>query len=124
MAKRDFDHYLVQVQLQYLEMKQDLADFEEAFRDGFITEDKLTEVKITVAQLEANYQRLLYVDYLLEQPKTKVRKKWFRRKPVNQKLENYFDEHNATSEKVIGENQTLLDQLRQHLNELTTADKA
>ena len=32
MAIKDFKQYLVQVQLQYLEMKQDLTDFEEALK--------------------------------------------------------------------------------------------
>lgn len=119
MAVQDFRTYLAQVQLQYLEMKQDLADFEEAFRSGFITEDRLAEVKATVSQLEINYQRLLYVAYLLELPKSKVGKKWFNRRPKHRGIAEYFETNQASSEKVLSENKNLLESLRQQLEELT-----
>ena len=61
MAVKDVKEYYYKMFAQYLEMKNDLADFEEALKNGFITEEKLAEVKDTVNSLELNYQRLLYV---------------------------------------------------------------
>ncbi len=118
MAVKDFKQYLTQVQLQYLEMKDDLADFEEALKNGFITEDKLAEVKDTVASLELNYQRLLYVAYLLELPRRNSKKVKSKNSPQNQKLNTYFEENLASSSKVIDENTSLLTQLRRQLKNL------
>ena len=118
MAVKDFKQYLVQVQTQNLEMKNDLADFEEALKNGFITEEKLAEVKDTVNSLELNYQRLLYVAYLLELPRRESKKVKAKNSPQNQKLVAYFEENSASSNKVIDENTSLLTQLRQQLKKL------
>ena len=74
MAVRDFRQYLGTVQRQYLEMKADLKDFEQALKDGFITEEKLQEVIEDVNKIETNYNRLLYVAYLLELPNRNEKK--------------------------------------------------
>lgn len=119
MALKDFKQYLVHVQGQYLEMKQDLADFEQAFKDGYITEDKLTDVKDTIAQLETNYQRLLYVAYILEKPNRKDKKRKFEKQASNVALENAFDNMGASESAVFDENKSLLDDLRTQLKDLT-----
>lgn len=43
MAIIDVKRYYYEVLNQYLEMKEDIADFEEALKAGYITEDKLEE---------------------------------------------------------------------------------
>lgn len=117
MALRDFKQYVRQVGQQYVEMKEDLADFEKAFRDGFITEDKLTEVKEDVTRIEVNYNRLLYVAFLLEQPNKADKKE--KAKKAYSKLETAFDDRNATANNVVDENKSLLDDLRKQLKNLT-----
>ena len=61
MALIDFKRYMFQVEAQYVEMKEDLKDFEQALKDGYITEDKLVSVREYVEMLEQNYKRLLYI---------------------------------------------------------------
>jgi hypothetical protein len=51
-----------------------LADFEEALKEGFITEEQMQEAMDTVAALETNYHRLVYIMYLLDMPKRKHKK--------------------------------------------------
>lgn len=68
MAIRDVRQYFYTVLSQYLEEKQNLADFEEALKDGFITEGQMHEAMETVAALENNYYRLVYIMYLLDMP--------------------------------------------------------
>ena len=43
MAVKDVKRYYYAMLNQYLEMKADLTDFEQAFADGFITEDQIEE---------------------------------------------------------------------------------
>ena len=63
MAIKDVKNYYYQMQAQYLEMKADLVDFEQALQDGFITEDQLEAAKEEVAKIEkeheARYRKLL-----------------------------------------------------------------
>lgn len=68
MAIKDVKHYFYTMLAQYLEEKQNLADFEEALKDGLITEDQMQEAKETVAGLETNYYRLAYIMYLFDMP--------------------------------------------------------
>lgn len=74
MAVKDVRTYFYTMLAQYLEEKQNLADFEEALKDGNITEDQMQEALDTVAGLETNYHRLVYIMYLLDMPNRKSKK--------------------------------------------------
>ena len=117
MAVKDFKEYLITVQQQWLELKADLADFEQAFKDGFITEDKLEEVKNEVAQAEINYQRLIYVDYLLDLP-SRRKKKYLHRQKNNARLAA-LNEQKADEDSVIAENKEHAEKVHGLLTELT-----
>ena len=51
MAKRDVQDYYYTMLNQYLEMKNDLKDFDEALKNGYITEDRLAEVQDEIAKV-------------------------------------------------------------------------
>jgi pyruvate carboxylase len=74
MAIKDVRHYFYTMLSQYLEEKQNLADFETALKDGLITEDQMREAVETVTDLENNYHRLAYIMYLLDMPNNKSKK--------------------------------------------------
>ena len=74
MSVKDVREYFYTMLSQYLEEKQNLADFEEALKDGNITEEQMQEAMDTVADLETNYHRLVYIMYLLDMPKRKHKK--------------------------------------------------
>jgi hypothetical protein len=68
MAVKDVRNYFYTMLLQYIEEKQNLADFEEALKAGHITEEQMQEAMDVVADLETNYHRLVYIMYLLDMP--------------------------------------------------------
>ena len=74
MAVKDVREYFYTMLSQYLEEKQNLTDFEEALKEGFITEEQMREAMDNVAALETNYHRLVYIMYLLDMPKRKAKK--------------------------------------------------
>ena len=74
MAIKDVRHYFYTMLSQYLEEKQNLADFSEALRDGLITEEQMQEALENVACLEENYHRLAYIMFLLDMPNKKSKK--------------------------------------------------
>jgi hypothetical protein len=74
MAIKDVRNYFYTMLCQYLEEKQNLADFEEALKDGNITQEQMQEVMENVTSLETNYHRLVYIMYLLDMPNRKSKK--------------------------------------------------
>lgn len=74
MAIKDVRHYFYTMLAQYVEEKQNLADFEEALKNGLITEDQMKEATEIVADLETNYHRLAYIMYLLDMPNRESKK--------------------------------------------------
>lgn len=74
MAVPDVRNYFYTMLCQYIEEKQNLADFEEALKAGNITQEQMQEAMENVASLETNYHRLVYIMYLLDMPKRKSKK--------------------------------------------------
>jgi len=120
MAVKDVKRYYYAMLNQYLEMKADLADFEQAFTDGFITEDQLEAVREDILKVEANYDRLTYIMYLLEMPNRPTKKEGYDKR--NTKLTLNFEDKAANQTSVELENKSALDHLRQELKILTKAD--
>ena len=91
MAVKDVKTYYYTMLAQYLEEKQNLADFEEALKEGHITEDQMQEALSTVAELETNYHRLAYIMYLLDMPNRKSKKTNYVKqyKPILDELKKY-----------------------------------
>jgi uncharacterized membrane protein YebE (DUF533 family) len=116
MAIRDVKQYYYSMLGQYLEMKADLQDFEQALADGYITEDKLESIREEVNLIETNYERLSYIMYLLEMPKRPQKKAKFSK--TNKALEEYFSNQAASEQEIKIENNSALDQLRKKLKEL------
>lgn len=74
MAVKDVRDYFYTMLCQYIEEKQNLADFEEALKEGHITQDQMQEAMENVSALETNYHRLVYIMYLLDMPNRKDKK--------------------------------------------------
>ena len=74
MAVKDVRNYFFTMLSQYIEEKQNLADFEEALKEGHITQEQMEEAMENVANLETNYHRLVYIMYLLDMPNRKDKK--------------------------------------------------
>lgn len=121
MAVKDVKEYYYKMLAQYLEMKNDLADFEEALKNGFITEDQMQTALEEVNALQLNYDRLTYIMYLLELPNR--RSKHARHNKANKKILDALKDRKADIESVSLENKSALDNFRQELKKLANKDK-
>lgn len=121
MALKDFRQHLASVQRQYLEAKADLADFDEALQAGYITEEKLRQVKEDFERIDMNYQRLLYVDYLLNIPR--FGKKRFTNKKSSKATVKRAKERKADDASVIEENDELKAEIKSELEKLKQEDR-
>ena len=116
MAARDVKEYYFKLIAQKAELEADLADFEEALKNGFITEEQMQAAKDELIPYQINLDRLTYIVYLLELPNRKAKKAKFAKQ--NKKILNELEKRNADEQSVISENKSALDAFRKEVKEL------
>lgn len=121
MALKHVKQYYYTMLNQYMEAKADMKDFEQAFKDGHITEDKLEFIKEDLAKIEQNVDRLQYIFYLFELPNNDKKELSF--KNANKDLFKALEEKHALEADVVDENTSVLDHLRRELKRVTEEDK-
>lgn len=116
MALRDVKEYYFKMLGQYFEMKADLADFEQALKDGFITEDQMQAAIEDVDKVKQNYERLSYIMYLLNLPNRKSKQEKYIK--MNKKLVAEFEARQADTKSVELENRDALKAFREEMERL------
>ena len=116
MAVKDVKEYYFKLIAQKAELEADLADFEEALKNGFITEEQMQAAKDELIPYQINLDRLTYIMYLLELPNRKAKKAKFANQ--NKKILNELEKRNADELSVISENKSALDAFRKEVKEL------
>ena len=116
MAARDVKEYYFKLIAQKAELEADLADFEEALKNGFITEEQMQAAKDELIPYQINLDRLTYIMYLLELPNRKAKKAKFANQ--NKKILMELEKRNADEQSVISENKSALDAFRKEVKEL------
>ena len=116
MAVKDVKEYYFKLIAQKAELEADLADFEEALKNGFITEEQMQAAKDELIPYQINLDRLTYIMYLLELPNRKAKKAKFANQ--NKKVLNELEKRKADEQSVIAENKSALDAFRKEVKEL------
>ena len=116
MAVKDVKEYYFKLIAQKAELEADLADFEEALKNGFITEEQMQVAKDELVPYQINLDRLTYIMYLLELPNRKTKKAKFAKQ--NKKILDELGKRNADEQSVISENKSALDAFRKEVKEL------
>lgn len=116
MAIRDVKDYYFKMLSQYMEMKGDLADFEQALKDGFITEEQMQAAFEEVNKVQQNYERLSYIMYLLNLPNRKSKRK--RLPTTDDALATEFKNRKADREAVSVENRDALKAFKDEMKRL------
>ena len=116
MAAKDVKEYYFKLIAQKAELDADLADFEEALKNGFITEEQMQAAKDELVPYQINLDRLTYIMYLLELPNRKAKKAKFVKQ--NKKILDELGKRNADEQSVIAENKSALDAFRKEVKEL------
>ncbi len=116
MAARDVKEYYFKLIAQKAELEADLADFEEALKNGFITEEQMQAAKDELIPYQINLDRLTYIVYLLELPNRKTKKAKFAKQ--NKKIIDELERRKADEQSVIYENKSALDTFRKEVKEL------
>jgi len=117
MAVRDVKEYFYKMQRQYAEMQADTKDFEQALKDGYITEDRMKEALEELEPFKRNLDRLTYIMYLLELPARKSKQPSHNRR--NKEVLAELKRRGADGESIDAENKSALDAFRAELKKLS-----
>ena len=98
MAIKHFKQYLNTVTAQYNEMQANLRQFEEECQKGLVEPERVTAVVQMIAPIKANWEQLMYIDYLLNQPNRKRKEPRYVRE--KKKLLEHIAEENTTEERI------------------------
>ena len=116
MAVKDVKEYYFKLIAQKAELEADLTDFEEALKNGFITEEQMQAAKDELIPYQINLDRLTYIMYLLELPNRKAKKAKYNK--ANKKIIEALKNRKADAESVELENKSALDNFRKELKKL------
>ena len=116
MAKKHVISYYQQIQDLYFEMLDDVKDFDEALKGGYVTEEQIEQSQMMLDKTKDHYERLSYIILLLNQPTRD--KKLNRHKGQNKKLYNYFE--NTSQDKVLSEIQDDLKKFKEYIKKEKT----
>lgn len=122
MAVKDVKQYFYTMLAQYVEEKQNLQDFQEALKEGLITEDQMQEAMSTVESLETNYHRLAYIMFLLDMPNRDSKKAIYTKQ--HKKVLEELKRLGADADSVKKENEDALIVFKAALKKLAKKDES
>lgn len=116
MAVKHVTEYYLTMLAQYCEEKENLKDFEQALAQGYITEDKLTEVKENFALIEENFERIKYIVFLLNKPQRKEKAGKYNK--MHKKELEEFEKFKATLTAVEAENKECSEAIHESMDNI------
>lgn len=105
MAKKHFDEYVLKIKAQYEEMQRNLDQVAKEAQDNQTDLDFVERLKQNIEPFRANYQRVMYIKMLLDQPNKKEKVPAYKKR-----LETAikaFEKSNST-EAVLEENENII----------------
>lgn len=114
MSVKHIKEYYKQVTDDYLSMKQDLADIEEAAKIHQVSPEQVENMRQLIAPVKLNYETISYYMYLLNMPNKKEKQSGYQKRMKS--LVDCAD--SRTREGVLKENSAALRSLREIREEL------
>lgn len=109
MAKKDFDEYVVAITKQHKEFQNTLETLSKEAQEGMTDFDYIENLKKQIEPFNQNYERVLYLKFLLDKP-TKKEKRSAYLKRCRKQLEKLNEKNNP--DKVLDENKKILENLK------------
>ena len=109
MAKKDFDKYVLKMYAQLKELEDTLKQISQEANDNMTDLDYVDRLEQQIAPIKENYQRLMYIKFLLDQPTKKEKQENYNRRI--QKLKKTLLEQNST-DNVLEENKKIIESVK------------
>ena len=113
MAKKHFDEYVLKIKAQYEEMQRNLDQVAKEAQDNQTDLDFIERLKQNIAPFKANYQRVMYIKSLLDQPNRKEKIPAFKKRL--EKAMKDLEKSNST-EAVLEENEVIINNIKTREN--------
>lgn len=113
MSKKHVEQYYNEICDQYMEMQQNIKDFEQIAMEGMIEPERLDEIKKNIEPLMVNYERISYIMYLLNKPNKKEKLKVYEKQ--NKKILKKLNKNNSL-ENTLNENTNCINTLKETLH--------
>ena len=109
MAYKHIKEYYDKICEQYLEMKDEIRDFEIEAQNNIMEPERLDMIKEQIKPLMDNYERWSYMMYLLNLPVKKSKQKSYQER--NKKFINNVNKNNSL-QSVLEENKQVINKMR------------
>ena len=109
MAKKHFDEYVLKIKAQYEEMQRNLDQVAKEAQNNQTDLDFVERLKQNIEPFKANYQRVMYIKFLLDQPNRKEKLPAYKKRL--EKALAQLDKQNST-ENVLDENVNILKSIK------------
>ncbi len=109
MAYKHIKEYYDKICEQYLEMKDEIRDFEIEAQNNIMEPERLDMIKEQIKPLMDNYERWSYMMYLLNLPVKKSKQKSYQER--NKKFINNLNKNNSL-QSVLEENKQVINKMR------------
>ena len=105
MAVKHIKEYYEQVCNQYIQMNEELKDFQKEVENGLIEPERIENLKKIIEPLKNNYMTLSWIMYLLNKPQRYSKEKGYRER--NKKLLQSLDK-NFSKESIMKQNDEVI----------------
>ena len=109
MAYKHIKEYYDKICEQYLEMKDEIRDFEIEAQNNIMEPERLDMIKEQIKPLMDNYERWSYMMYLLNLPVKKSKQKAYQER--NKKFISNLNKNNSL-QSVLEENKQVINKMR------------
>lgn len=105
MAVKHIKEYYEQVCDQYVQMNEELRDFQKEVENGLVEPERLDNLKKMIEPLKNNYMTLSWIMYLLNQPNRDSKERAYQKR--NKKLIESLDK-NFNKESIMKQNDEVI----------------
>lgn len=116
MAYIDVKLHYNQIEQQYLQMVEMMNRVDKEYKDNKITQEQFDVLSKQIQVIKSNYERISYIMFLFNIPKSKKNKRKFSSK--TNKLEKGYNLLQSDRNTIINENTYVLKEIEKVLNNL------
>lgn len=120
MSMVDVKEYYVEVKDQFLEMYNLMDEYNLAYKEGRISKEQLDDIKDSIQLLKENYERVSYIMFLFNKPKSQKNRK--KSHEENAFYEGRFNYIGADKKTIINENTYVLNDIKKYLESIKVED--
>ena len=111
MAKKDFDEYVLKITKQYKDFKDVLAEVSKEAQQGLTDIDYIDNLEKQILPLKENYERIMYIKFLLDQPTRKDKIKNYKKR-LQKSLVNLNTNNNTDN--ILKENEDIINKIKEN----------